>query len=972
MDVIAVGAGRDGTVSLANIIQDIYNLNGLGKTAIHEYESRAFYEAYAAYALDGDAAARDRLQQLIAEFPHAAIVGNGYHMVLDWFFERYPDLKLIAIRRRDEAAHVKSLKKIATLWPEVFVGYGTTDTGVMRRYSAVQSGEMTVDQWTSLSLDDQLRWFRSEVYATVSRHRDRAASYMEVETETLDDPETRQAIADFVAFPGARAGHARRLNRSKLLDLDDFSVSGGRYALGWFRDFSLKRFESEPGYGVAHALDQFQKCAQRELASATGAGTSEAGHSFGLTLDEASEEIELFRKKLALYDKWAAGFQSAMQVEPQATTPKAVAYEAHSDVGDPAPADTLPLPPKSDARDLIEKPPEPSEQMEEQFHELARQLASPATRAAYADFMAREILPQDHHSVFWGDRMMSLDKVMGFFEDEKFTEAWAKVRGAHIYDQYDNKQSIAWRMHTLVWAARSALKLHTGDFVECGVFQGDMSFVTYHAAELKGSGRSMHLFDSFEGIDPKRSVAGEYALSANHIESSNLHYGRPGLYESVLERFALMPEVSIHKGFLPENLAGHAPESIAWLHIDLNAAKPEVETLEFLFDRVVPSGIVILDDYGWLALRAQKDAEDAFFARRGYGVLELPTGQGIVVKRPDSASVSMAVVPNNAPTAIDLERYRNVFDPVKPWSGDVPGGFTVDFLGTLTQHRFLPFNEFPESQLSTWTAETRLPTIEDGEIWFEALDWFEAARDARGSYVMVTLGANYGAQAVGAAKALRAFNPMPFKLVAVEPVPENYAWTVEHMRDNGIDGRDHWLIEQAIGDSNAPVLFPVGSPGSGAQNAYSTNEEAARKNYFEEFIRTGRAAEALSNLLINNTTGLQTNLVSGYDLPAEIKVVSATTLHDILSPFDLVDYLESDIQQSEIVVFPPFMPLLKRKVRRIHIGTHGGDVHTTLRDLFVRDGWEIVFDFAPNSRFETALGPFSTNDGVLTVRNPEL
>jgi len=41
-----------------------------------------------------------------------------------------------------------------------------------------------------------------------------------------------------------------------------------------------------------------------------------------------------------------------------------------------------------------------------------------------------------------------------------------------------------------------------------------------------------------------------------------------------------------------------------------------------------------------------------------------------------------------------------------------------------------------------------------------------------------------------------------------------------------------------------------------------------------------------------------------------------------------------------------------------------------LRRLFVADGWNLVFDFAPNSRFETTLGRFETNDGVLTVTNP--
>lgn len=273
------------------------------------------------------------------------------------------------------------------------------------------------------------------------------------------------------------------------------------------------------------------------------------------------------------------------------------------------------------------------------FGEAARaafldNLADPQRLAAFVDFVMRMLLTRDHHSVFWGDRMMTLDKSMGFLSDPAFLQAWDAVRGAHEYDQYDNKQSIAWRMNTLVWAARNALQLPHGDFVECGVFQGDMSYVVYHAAGVAGSGRNMHLFDSFDGIDPARVVEGEYALSPNLVDHSNVYYKKTGLYESVRDRFASLPEVSVHKGFLPEALQGRAPERIAWLHIDLNAAKPEVDTLEVLFDRVVPAGIVVLDDYGWLVLKAQKDAEDIFFKKRGYEVLELPTGQGLVVKRP--------------------------------------------------------------------------------------------------------------------------------------------------------------------------------------------------------------------------------------------------------------------------------------------------------------------------------------------------
>jgi hypothetical protein len=319
-----------------------------------------------------------------------------------------------------------------------------------------------------------------------------------------------------------------------------------------------------------------------------------------------------------------------------------------------------------------------------------------------------------------------------------------------------------------------------------------------------------------------------------------------------------------------------------------------------------------------------------------------------------------------------LQDYANVFDGVKPWAGQVPKGYLVDFLGTITDAKFrVMFGIDPETTGGDYL-QTRLPTIEDGEGWFEAVNWILAARDARDRYVMATLGACYGAQAVGSCRALQLLNPMPYKLIAVEPEPDNYEWTRRHMLDNSIDPDDQWIVKCAISARNDPVLFPIGSPGTGAQNCVATNEEFSRKVYAEEIIATGHSADVLRKLMTTNSTGITKNLVPGENFPAEIKMVSAVTLQDVLSPFNVVDYLESDIQQSEILVFPPFMDFLKRKVRRVHIGTHGVEVHNILLQLFEKDGSEIIFNYEPNSKFVSPLGSFSTNDGVLTVRNLDL
>ena len=37
------------------------------------------------------------------------------------------------------------------------------------------------------------------------------------------------------------------------------------------------------------------------------------------------------------------------------------------------------------------------------------------------------------------------------------------------------------------------------------------------------------------------------------------------------------------------------------MHIDMNTEKAEILALEHLFDRVSPGGMIVLDDFGWIA-----------------------------------------------------------------------------------------------------------------------------------------------------------------------------------------------------------------------------------------------------------------------------------------------------------------------------------------------------------------------------------
>lgn len=205
---------------------------------------------------------------------------------------------------------------------------------------------------------------------------------------------------------------------------------------------------------------------------------------------------------------------------------------------------------------------------------------------------------------------------MSYLDDPRFKAAMSRQA------RNEQERSLVLRMNTLIWAFDNAL-YRDGDIVECGVWRGfSFGFLTDYF-NFAAVDKKLWLYDTFEGIPT------EYDTEKHDSDA----FREPGLYEGVLKRFSKFPNVRVVRGLLPMSLANNSPEHISLLHLDLNSSKAEIETLEVLFERVVPGGMIVFDDYGWTGYRAQHDAENAWMAERGYRIFETPNGQGILLKR---------------------------------------------------------------------------------------------------------------------------------------------------------------------------------------------------------------------------------------------------------------------------------------------------------------------------------------------------
>lgn len=213
---------------------------------------------------------------------------------------------------------------------------------------------------------------------------------------------------------------------------------------------------------------------------------------------------------------------------------------------------------------------------------------------------------------YLGDNLFTWGKSNSPFEDKVFVQAWESNT------QNDADRAIAWRRYILATSAYHCIQLE-GDFVECGVYRGTgiKTVVDYFGKE--NFNKTYWGYDTFD---------------YNPVEHHAFAGQEEGLYKEICARFNGYDNVRLVQGLLPQSLENNSPEKIAFLHIDLNSAQFEIAVLDALFDRVVPGGMVILDDYEWSGeYRNQKMAEDAWFDARKYRVMPLPTGQGLVIKR---------------------------------------------------------------------------------------------------------------------------------------------------------------------------------------------------------------------------------------------------------------------------------------------------------------------------------------------------
>lgn len=177
----------------------------------------------------------------------------------------------------------------------------------------------------------------------------------------------------------------------------------------------------------------------------------------------------------------------------------------------------------------------------------------------------------------------------------------------------------------ILWGLVRSIGNVPGDIVEFGTYKGGCAHFMLNASSSFKSKKNIYLYDTFAGIPDICLTENEkISLFSGRFNNTSIDLVKK-LLSDYIERVHFFP------GVIPDSLGENGPKSISFMHVDLNAAKPTVDALEWAYPKWTKHGICLLDDYLDKNYSEQRKLVEIFFSEKNHEIVGLPTGQGFVI-----------------------------------------------------------------------------------------------------------------------------------------------------------------------------------------------------------------------------------------------------------------------------------------------------------------------------------------------------
>ena len=238
--------------------------------------------------------------------------------------------------------------------------------------------------------------------------------------------------------------------------------------------------------------------------------------------------------------------------------------------------------------------------------------------------------------------MSATDRLKGLAKGAMKRTGYRLVRDQHPHDWDEGlvrivdqvapyTMTIPEDIHGMVEATRYVVKQDIpGAIVECGVWRGGSSMASMLATiEAGHTDRDYWLYDTYEGMTPptehdRKVINGMHASEelavTPKIDDFNIWCiaDIDDVQRNVATTGYPSDRVTFVKGPVEETIPGQMPDQIALLRLDTDWYESTRHELIHLWPRLVPGGLVILDDYGFW--EGQRRAVDEFFEQEGLSV----------------------------------------------------------------------------------------------------------------------------------------------------------------------------------------------------------------------------------------------------------------------------------------------------------------------------------------------------------------
>lgn len=170
-----------------------------------------------------------------------------------------------------------------------------------------------------------------------------------------------------------------------------------------------------------------------------------------------------------------------------------------------------------------------------------------------------------------------------------------KIKNTKKYDSKENMLNGDWSnveqaLNIYHLLTQVVLMKVPGDIVELGSYDGNTSILMQKTLDQLGSKKTIHVYDSFEGLPEKSNKDGGTQFYAGSCKTQ-----KENLIENFKQHKTKVPK--IHEGWFSDTLPKGLPKQIAFAHLDGDFYSSILESLTYVYPRLAKGAVVVVDDY---------------------------------------------------------------------------------------------------------------------------------------------------------------------------------------------------------------------------------------------------------------------------------------------------------------------------------------------------------------------------------------